>query len=260
MSTKKKSYNKTFDEFRQEVIDKFGDICEFVDIDPETFSYSYKKYHFKCKIHGKVKYTTPKVLIQRSKHLCEDCARENSTRKKKYNTPKDTFRKTTSEWLINKLKEFPNISFDENEILNLRKESSYGNIDRKTEFKLVCSEHGVFKTTLNRLIYKWTIDENRNPCNDCMKKQASQILNKQKNEIMNERFFKEAREVHGDFYNYNKVDILDRHGRNSKITITCPIHGDFKMDASIHLRGEGCPHCKVEQKYISQQRIYRLIT
>jgi len=76
---------------------------------------------------------------------------------------------------------------------------------------------------------------------------------------MNERFFQEAREVHGDFYNYDKVDILNRYGVNSKITITCPIHGDFKMDASIHLRGEGCPQCKAEQKYISQQRVYRLI-
>lgn len=169
---KKKSYNKTFDEFRQEVIEKFGDICEFVDVDPETFSYSYKKYHFKCKIHGKVKYTTPKVLIQRSTWLCEDCARENSKRKRKRAAPRDTFRKTTPEWLVNKLKEFSNISFDENEILNLKREPLYNNIDRTVEFELVCSEHGAFKTTLKKLIHKWVRNINRNPCNDCIRIQA----------------------------------------------------------------------------------------
>lgn len=56
-----------------------------------------------------------------------------------------------------------------------------------------------------------------------------------------EQFIKDARKVHGDFYNYDKVVYT---GVVNKVTITCPIHGDFEQQAAAHLQGHCCPHCR----------------
>ena len=57
-----------------------------------------------------------------------------------------------------------------------------------------------------------------------------------------EQFVKEAREIHGDKYIYDKVDYKKN---NIKVTITCPIHGDFKQEPYVHLSDNGCPKCGV---------------
>lgn len=50
-------------------------------------------------------------------------------------------------------------------------------------------------------------------------------------------------EKHHGKYNYDKVTYIKMH---SKVTITCPIHGDFIQTPSKHLIGRGCPKCKSE--------------
>ena len=58
-------------------------------------------------------------------------------------------------------------------------------------------------------------------------------------------FFKTAVEKHGCKYDYNKVtykDMLD------KITIICPIHGEFKQKKQIHTRDSGCQKCGGKMK------------
>ena len=41
-----------------------------------------------------------------------------------------------------------------------------------------------------------------------------------------ETFIKKAREKHGDKYDYSKIKNIDNG--NSKVTIICPIHGEFQ--------------------------------
>ena len=53
-------------------------------------------------------------------------------------------------------------------------------------------------------------------------------------------FIKKARKIHGDKYEYERAIYL---GSNSKITITCPEHGDFLQIPPTHLSGSGCPKC-----------------
>lgn len=57
-------------------------------------------------------------------------------------------------------------------------------------------------------------------------------------------FIARAKEVHGDKYDYSKVDYQDMH---SKVLITCPRHGEFYQRAQSHLLGSGCPKCKYEK-------------
>lgn len=53
-------------------------------------------------------------------------------------------------------------------------------------------------------------------------------------------FVIKAKEVHGDLYNYDKVEYTTAH---SKVTVNCPIHGDFNQQAYVHLQNHGCPEC-----------------
>jgi hypothetical protein len=53
-------------------------------------------------------------------------------------------------------------------------------------------------------------------------------------------FILKAKEKHVDFYDYSKVNYI---GNRYKVTITCPLHGDFKQFSSGHLAGKGCQKC-----------------
>jgi len=50
-----------------------------------------------------------------------------------------------------------------------------------------------------------------------------------------------AKELHGSYYDYSKVSYINNR---TKITITCPVHGDFEQTPDCHLRLRGCPKCK----------------
>ena len=57
-----------------------------------------------------------------------------------------------------------------------------------------------------------------------------------------EDFIRKARLVHGDKYDYSKSEYV---GSQVKLTVTCPIHGDFETNPDNHLAGKGCPSCGV---------------
>lgn len=54
------------------------------------------------------------------------------------------------------------------------------------------------------------------------------------------QFIEKARKVHGDKYDYSKVNY---EKSNIKVSIICPEHGEFWMKPNTHLNGCGCPKC-----------------
>ena len=56
----------------------------------------------------------------------------------------------------------------------------------------------------------------------------------------NEEFIKKAREIHGDKYDYSKVNYI---GAFNKVCIICPEHGEFWQLPIVHLKGCGCKKC-----------------
>lgn len=67
-------------------------------------------------------------------------------------------------------------------------------------------------------------------------------------------FIKKAKQIHGDKYDYSKVEYIDAH---TKVIIICPIHGEFKQIARDHTNGRGCPECgkklnKSEKKVLEE--------
>lgn len=57
-------------------------------------------------------------------------------------------------------------------------------------------------------------------------------------------FLEKANKIHNGFYSYNKSKYIN--ARN-KITITCPVHGDFEQLPYNHLIGKGCNKCSVDR-------------
>ena len=55
-----------------------------------------------------------------------------------------------------------------------------------------------------------------------------------------EEFIRRAKAIHGDKYDYSKTKYVNKV---TKVTITCPIHGDFEQKAEDHYRGSGCQKC-----------------
>ena len=74
-------------------------------------------------------------------------------------------------------------------------------------------------------------------CPKCSKKQTHKRVNQ-------DMFIARAKKVHGDKYDYSKVDYHDMH---SKVLVICPRHGEFYQRAQSHLLGSGCPKCKYEK-------------
>lgn len=53
-------------------------------------------------------------------------------------------------------------------------------------------------------------------------------------------FIERSKKLHNDFYDYSKVSCT-KH--KDIVTIICPIHGEFRQSAYVHIRGSGCRSC-----------------
>lgn len=63
--------------------------------------------------------------------------------------------------------------------------------------------------------------------------------------LTTEEFIKRSRELYGNKYNYSNVNYKNT---NTKISIVCPIHGEFLVWPNNFLRGHGCPACNGRER------------
>lgn len=101
---------------------------------------------------------------------------------------------------------------------------------------VTCSKHGDFETTLDGHV------NGRNRCPHC----AGKI------KITNESFIEKARKIHGDLYDYSKINYINS---NEKICIVCPVHGEFWQAPKHHLSGVKCPRCSNRVRLTSEEWI-----
>ena len=103
-------------------------------------------------------------------------------------------------------------------------------VNNKTKVCIICHkpEHGEFNQTPNCHLQG-------QGCPKCgvEKKHESQTSTK-------EKFIKKACKVHGDKYDYSKVDYVKS---NIKVCIICPEHGEFWQTPNEHTQRYGCPKC-----------------
>ena len=94
---------------------------------------------------------------------------------------------------------------------------------------IVCAQHGPFKQ------YAGQLRKDGAGCPSCG---SAARAGKRRNDI--DVVVERARAVHGDRYDYSKVEYVNQL---HKITVGCPEHGDFEILPSNHWRGQGCPVC-----------------
>jgi hypothetical protein len=102
-------------------------------------------------------------------------------------------------------------------------------VDWKTDVIIICPDHGEF--TQRPIVHHQGHD-----CPSCSRQRVS----KERREKVLETLFDEFREVHGERYDYSKVEY---QAKMRKVTIICRDHGEFSITPQIHLKGRGCPTC-----------------
>ena len=130
--------------------------------------------------------------------------------------PESNSKKKNTETFIEKANSIHNNFFD-------YKKSDY--INTNTRLIVTCPIHGDFKITP-----KEHYTSNTGGCTKCSNRYKRTI----------DDFKKDAEIKHDGKYNYDKVNF---DNISERVTITCPIHGDFQQIAREHLRSKGCPDC-----------------
>ena len=100
--------------------------------------------------------------------------------------------------------------------------------NNRTKVCIICPEHGEF----------WQAPDGHLSGCGCPK--CADLQRIKTRSSTTEEFIKKAREVHGDRYDYSKVDYTKA---SKKVCIICPEHGEFWQTANAHLCGAKCPKC-----------------
>jgi len=244
-------------------------IADFKKVHGGTYNYSnvvYKNSHDKvtitCHIHGNFEQTPSKHL---SGQGCRKCANEN--------------RKNAD--FVERSAKIHNSLYDYSLV-------QYSRVDGKV--KIICRQHGVFEQRAgnhlngqgcpkcknldldefiarSKAVHGDTYDYSKSVFSTTQQKvnilckehgEFWQVANSHmkghgcakchKESRFKTDFVNRATIVHKGKYTYGK-SIYTKSV--NKVTITCPIHGDFDQVALSHLRGRGCPKCKADSRRIT---------
>jgi len=89
---------------------------------------------------------------------------------------------------------------------------------------IICKKHGEFEQTPHSHHY------HNSGCRFCAGKYKSNT----------QEFIAKATTIHGDGYDYSKVNYTTSSNR---VIVVCKIHGEFEQSPNSHLRGRGCNDC-----------------
>ena len=109
------------------------------------------------------------------------------------------------------------------------------------EVCIICPIHGEFwQKPVKHLI--------GHGCKECSKSKISEAVS-----LTFDEFVKRAIEIHGNKYDYSKVDLKHRDEKG-RVCIICPIHGEFWQLPYVHLGGGGCKKCGIEKRSNTQRK------
>ena len=143
-------------------------------------------------------------------------------------------KKLTKEEFIEKAKQIHGEKYDYSKV-------EYKN--NHTKVCIICPEHGEF----------WQLPSSHlqgHACQKCSLKKLSKI-----NSLGLENFIKKAKKVHGDKYDYSKVNYINN---KTKVCIICPEHGEFWQKPNDHLNGCGCQICSLYEN-IQENKLFELL-
>lgn len=171
-----------------------------------------------CPIHGEFWQTPNKHLIG---HACHECSKHSRIKNKTMSL--QTF--------IQISKQVHGDKYDYSKV-------EY--VDSQTKVCIICPKHGEF----------WQTPNNHLSGHGCRKCQFDVL--KAKFCFSKEEFIEKAKEIHGDKYDYSKVEYVNY---DTKVCIICPIHGEFWQTPQSHLSKNGCLECGGRKKITTKQFI-----
>ena len=213
---------KPVEQFVEEAKQKHGDKYDYSKVD---YNNIHEKVIIVCKSHGEF-HQTP------GNHLrgvnCPKCGIETRT----------AIRKKPIEQFIEEATKIHGDKYDYSDVVY---------INSLTKISIICPLHGKFEQ-------KPSVHLMDSACSICSHKEGGL-----KNRKTTEQFVEEAKQKHGDKYDYSKVDYNYTH---ENVVIVCNSHGEFRQKPVSHLRGAGCPMCvnKTEAKmYETMKQIYPMM-
>jgi len=171
-----------------------------------------------CPIHGEFWQTPMKHLIGRGCYECSLIKRAKS-------------RTSNKEEFIKKARKIHGMKYDYSKV-------EY--VNNRTKVCIICPIHGEFWQTPNMHL-------NGYGCRKCQYNYIGELFRKK-----TDKFIEEAKEIHGDKYDYSKVKYKND---KTKVCIICPKHGEFWQTPRMHLQGQGCPTCNESQLEILVRNI-----
>lgn len=141
-------------------------------------------------------------------------------------------KKLTTEEFIEKAKQIYGDNYDYSKV-------DYVNCN--TKVKIICRKHGEFETRPDHFLMG-------HGCSKCGYERGGNKTRKS-----SEYFIEKAKQVHGDKYDYSKVEYCKA---KKKVCIVCPEHGEFWQTPDSHLRGAECPKCSHQSyRYTTEEFI-----
>ena len=170
------------------------------------YNTQYQPTFLECEKHGYIK-ITPKYIF-RYNHPCRQCSIE-------------LIRKQHLENLLKKAIKIHGNKYDYNRVVF---------INQSSPVEIICPKHGSFFQTLNAHVSA------KAGCKQCAIENDRWTIND---------FLIKAKKVHGDLYDYSKVQSVMSTGY---VTIICKEHGEFSQRANSHTAGNGCMKCFLQYK------------
>lgn len=203
----------TQEEFIEKLKEKYGDDYDYSRVE---YAGNRKKVCLVCKKHGEF-WKRPDALLAEGYHGCQKCSYEERA----------TNAAMTTEEFIEKARKVHGNKYDYSK-------AKYKNGHEKVI--IICPKHGEFKQTPNSHLMG-------QGCPKCFFERQGAIT-RERNLFTQDQFIEKARRIHGDKYDYSKVEYK---GAAYKVCIICPKHGEFFQLANNHIQGCECPKCSDEK-------------
>jgi glutaredoxin len=204
---------QTKEEFVEKAIKKHG---EWYDYSKVEYVNAYTKVCIICPIHGEFWQTPHSHLSGSGCPHCGEIKRAKSRTK-------------SQEQLIKEFREVHDDFYDYSKVEYI---NSY------TKVLIICPDHGEFWQKPNDHL------------SGCGCPHCVGLV-----KLTKEEFVERSILVHGDWYDYNKVEYVNNR---IKVLIICPDHGEFWQKPNKHLSGQGCPHCG-DKKLTKEEFVERSI-
>jgi hypothetical protein len=110
----------------------------------------------------------------------------------------------------------------------------------RDDIKIICPKHGEFTQNSGSHL-------SGSGCRKCGEEEIAKKL-----KMPQDEFIIKSQKANNYQYDYSKTKYVNG---NTKVIVTCPIHGDFLTLPANHLRGSGCPKCYGTKKRTTQEFI-----